>query len=212
MISARADTLEAGCSRLRNMGLAQRHFRSGALVAAYALAGLCLAHSGTVLAQSSKPDAGGAVQASKPIRTETRTFENWSVTCEEFARQPGKSVCSAVLKIVDPKSGRVLFAWLLARQVKTGQIIGLFQTPTGVLVEPGITFQFADGKPRKFGYTSCEQGRCSTVVPMGLSIRKEIGRAKAGKITIVSTTGQRIHFQVAPAGFASAYAAVLAVK
>ena len=175
-----------------------------------------------VQAQTSKPGvaagspggtaAKAVVKPNRRIRAEMRTYDNWSVTCEEYEKRPGKPVCTAALKIVQRNTGRTLFAWLLAKQAKTGQVVGWIQTPTGVLIAPGVTFQFAAKTARKYGYTSCEQGRCSTIIPLGLALRREIARAKSGKISIVSTSGRRINFQINPKGFAKAYAAVLAIK
>lgn len=145
------------------------------------------------------------------LRTETKKFGNWALTCEEYSDKPGKPVCSAMLKIVDARSKRLLFAWILARQASTGQIVGLVQTPTGVAIDPGVVFRFSRFE-RKFGYTSCEPGRCSSIVPLGLALRKEIGRSKKGHITIVSITGRKINFEILPQGFDKAYRAVLAVK
>lgn len=177
--------------------------------------------AGNVMAQSERPrvlqnkpmvQPVKPPKPQKPIRTETRTFDNWTVTCEEYARTRGKQICSAALKIVDRKSRRTLFAWLLARQARSGRVVGLVQTPTGILIEPGIIFRFAAKNARKFSFTSCEPGRCSTVIPLGLAMRKEISRAKIGVVTIKSTAGQLINFKIALKGFAEAYAAVSAVK
>ncbi len=175
-----------------------------------------------VRAQASKPGVaagspGGktakpAVKPNRRIRAEMRTYDNWSVTCEEYEQRPGKPVCTAALKIVQRNTGRTLFAWLLAKQAKTGEVVGWIQTLTGVLIAPGVTFQFAAKTARKFGYTSCQQGRCSTIIRLGLALRREIARAKSGKISIVSTNGRRINFQINPKGFTKAYAAVLAIK
>jgi invasion protein IalB len=173
---------------------------------------------GAVLAQAdgaakAGPGKSGAAKSPRRelLQTETKKFGNWVLTCEEYSDRPGKPVCSAMLKIVDSRSGRLLFAWILAKQNKTGQIVGLLQTPTGVAIEPGVTFRFSKFE-RRFSYTSCEPGRCSTVVPLGLALRKEIGRVRKGHISIVSISGQRINFEILPDGFDKAYRAVLAVK
>lgn len=196
-----------------------RPWRAAICAAAVAAAAMITAAMpGGALAQGAgreeaRQDKAGAAKSPRRelLRTETKKFGNWVLTCEEYSDRPGKPVCSAMLKIVDSRSGRLLFAWILAKQSKTGQIVGLLQTPTGVAIEPGVTFRFSKFE-RRFSYSSCEPGRCSTVVPLGLALRKEIGRVKKGHISIVSISGQRINFEILPDGFDKAYRAVLAVK
>src|SRR5262249_32698340 len=48
-----------------------------------------------------------------PTRTEILNFENWAVTCNEFA-DPRARRCSALLQILQQNTNQVVFTWTVA--------------------------------------------------------------------------------------------------
>lgn len=115
----------------------------------------------TELAQARAPTPPSA-----PVRTETITYDEWTVSC----RYAAKKVCSATLPMVAQQQNQrvTVGAWVIARN-NQGGLISLVQTPQiniGVLLTKGIELKLGKGKPHKIGYVVCNPQRCEGTMPM----------------------------------------------
>ena len=138
-------------------------------------------------------------------KTETTKVDNWLLTCVEFANPANKRACSVKSQIVQEKTNNVVFIWEIGPNSER-KIISLIQVPTGVLIEPGIELHVGKAAPRKFGYTSCEPNRCTSVFPVDEKLVKEIAANPKVEAVIKAVNGSTLTFQIDAAGIDKAYA------
>jgi len=118
-----------------------------------------------------RPAPAGAPE--QPVRTETVTYDEWTVTC----RYATKKVCSAELAMVmQQQNQRVnLGAWIIAHN-NQGALVSLLQTPqinVGVLVSKGMELKLGKAKPTRIGYIACNPQRCEGTMPMDEALIRE---------------------------------------
>lgn len=160
-------------------------------------------------AASGPPPAAAALPAPKIVRTETISYDNWTVSCAYTDQRGAKPNCSALLRIAEKINDvpRVLFTWIIANP--NAKPVSVLSMPTGVLIEPGVEVKIGDGAARKYGYTLCAPDHCETVIPMDTSILMAMKRAPTTEATIVGLKGQSVKFTVNMKGFDQALAAVM---
>jgi invasion protein IalB len=139
-------------------------------------------------ASSAAAPAGAPGAPSAPIRTETITYDAWTVSCRDTMDGKTKKICSAVLPMVAQQQGqRVnLGAWLIARN-NQGALLSVIQTPQvdiGVLITKGVELKLGDAKPRKINYVNCGPQRCEASIPMDEPTIKEMSAAASGSAVI----------------------------
>lgn len=128
------------------------------------------------------PPAGGTEQ--QPVRTETITYGEWTVTC----RYAVKKICSAELSIVTQQQNQAVNvgAWIIAHN-NQGTLVSLLQTPqinVGVLVSKGIELKIGNAKPTRISYTACNPQRCEGTVPMDEALIREADASSNGSAAI----------------------------
>jgi invasion protein IalB len=127
--------------------------------------------------QVQAPVAAPAAPAG-PVRTETITYDMWTVTCRDTADGKTKKVCSASLAMqVEQQNQRVtLGAWVIGHN-NEGALMSVIQTPQidiGVLVNRGVEFKLGEGKPRKLSFAACNPRLCESSMPMDDATIKEV--------------------------------------
>ena len=98
------------------------------------------------------------------MRTETITYNNWTVTCREVGGQPKRN-CSAVMQAVDQNRKQVVLTWIFGHTPE-GALTTVLRTPTGVLIQRGVELRVGDTTPRKLNYVNCDQQQCEATLPM----------------------------------------------
>lgn len=142
----------------------------------------------------------------QPQRTEILPFDNWTLTCQDFAEGPNRRVCTATLRVQN-QSNQVLFAWTVGLNAEK-KLVSVFQVPSGVLLEPGIQLKLAGGAQRKIPFVACEPGRCEATTPMDERLIREVGASETVEATVQGTTGQGVQFKFPVKGFDRAIAGV----
>jgi invasion protein IalB len=142
-----------------------------------------------------------------PIRTEISRFDGWVVTCNEFEGGPKTRECSALLEITQQKTNRVVFTWTIAFNNKK-QVVALFQTPTGVIIAPGIELRIGKSPERKIPFTSCDTGRCVATTVVDANMLHEMTTSPTAQAVIQGSQGSRVEFNIEMKGFDKAYAAL----
>lgn len=140
-----------------------------------------------------------------PTRTEILNFDNWIVTCNEFAEGPRTRVCSALLRILQDNTAQVVFSWTIAVDDKK-QLVTILQTPTGVAIPPGVELRVGNAAPRKIPFASCETGRCVAALTMDAALLRELAAAPAAEAVIEGSRGNSVRFTIQMKGFDKAYA------
>ena len=141
----------------------------------------------------------------QPVRTEIIPFDNWTVTCREFADK--RRLCSAVLQVVQQQNSQVVFVWVLGRN-GDGKLMSVLQTPTGVTLAPGVDVKLARGANRKATYVNCEASRCEATLDLDDAFIRDATASETVEATLFGTNGQGAKFALPFKGFDKAVAAV----
>jgi invasion protein IalB len=163
---------------------------------------------------AAQPGAGGgqapAAQAPAPqipTRTEILNFDNWVVTCNEFAEGAKTRTCSALLRIIQQNTNQTLFAWSITIDASR-QPAAVLQTPTGVNIAPGVELRIGKAAPQKIAFTACDTGGCVANTHLDANIVREMGTAATAEAVIQGSQGNNVQFTVPLKGFDRAYAAL----
>jgi invasion protein IalB len=142
-----------------------------------------------------------------PTRVEILNFENWAVTCNEFADGPKSKRCSALLQIMQQNTNQTVFTWTVGLDDRK-QLMAVVQTPTGVVIAPGIEFKIGKLAPLKIPFTSCEPGRCVATMTIDANLLREMATSQTAEATIQGSQGNSVQFNIQMKGFDRAYAAL----
>jgi invasion protein IalB len=139
-----------------------------------------------------------------PTRTEILNFENWVVTCNEFAEGPRTRACSALLRILQQNTNQVVFSWTLAMD-NNKQLITVMETPTGVAIAPGVELRIGKSPARKIPFASCDSGRCVATATMDANLLREMTTSPTAEAIIQGSQGNTVQFNIQMKGFDKAY-------
>ncbi|WP_152428269.1 invasion associated locus B family protein [Methyloferula stellata] len=144
----------------------------------------------------------------QPVRTEILNFDNWSVTCREFAEGKRKRICFALLQIAQQNNNQnqVVFSWTIGTDDENHQLMTL-QTPTGVSIAPGVDLKLAKGN-HTVPYTACETGHCIATQPLDAALVRDIAATAEVQAIIHSSDGRDVTINIPIKGFDKAYAAL----
>jgi invasion protein IalB len=156
-------------------------------------------------AAPAQPQSEAAPAAQIPTRTEILNFENWVVTCNEFAEGPRTRVCSALTQILQQNTKQVVFTWTIAVD-KSKQLVTIMQTLTGVAIPPGVELRIGKSPPRKIPYASCDTGRCVATMTMDANLLREMTTSPTAEAIIQGSQGNTVQFNIQMKGFDRAYA------
>lgn len=140
-----------------------------------------------------------------PLRTEILNLDSWVVTCREFADAPKKRICSATLQITQSNSNSIVFAWTVGHD-EGNRMTSVLQTPTGVLIAPGVEVRLGKAAVRKAAYAMCDNGRCTATLPVDAALVRDINAAGEAEVVIHAANGQNVQFKFPLKGFDRAYA------
>ena len=141
-----------------------------------------------------------------PVRTEILNFENWTVTCREF-EQPKKRDCSAFLRVTRANTNQTLFTWTVGLDSTKGPTATI-NTPTSVLIEPGVELQLDKTPVRKVPYVTCSSGQCSATMPVDSILVRDMITASSAELAFTAVNGSKLRFKFPINGFGKAYAAL----
>jgi invasion protein IalB len=149
--------------------------------------------------QASPPDAPGG---SVPIRTETTTYDNWTLICRTALDAKSQKTCYGELKLIDRERQATLLSWIIGRNQQS-VLHSVFQTPTGVEIGKGAQLRLAPGKVRTLPFVVCETGRCEAALQMDPAVLDEVLKATEATLAITVTDGRQINFNMPLKGIAN---------
>jgi invasion protein IalB len=149
-----------------------------------------------------------------PQRTEILRFDNWTVTCNEFAEPTPHHECIANMQVIAQAQNQIVLQWTLGFDNNHQPGIVL-QTPTGVAIAPGVELRFGTESDIKSGkvaarratYTICEANRCLATLPVDPILLKDMTAAQAAEVGVHSSQGTVVQFNIPMKGFDKAYTA-----
>jgi invasion protein IalB len=148
------------------------------------------------------PQAGAAPSpelAGEPIG-------DWLLNCSASPKTSVKR-CSIMQQLSDQKSKSVVFAWLIGDDGK-GNLVGVWQTPTGVLINRGVVLDVGTEKPIAVPYTACITGHCEAVANLAPDFVETLIKAEKATATIFAVSGQGLTFKLSVKGLSDGIAAL----
>jgi invasion protein IalB len=115
--------------------------------------------------------------------------------------------CSIMQQLSDQKSKSVVFAWLIGDDGK-GNLVGVWQTPTGVLINRGVTLDVGTDKPIAVPFTACITGHCEAVANLAPDFVETLIKAEKATATIFAVSGQGLTFNLSVRGLSDGIAAL----
>jgi invasion protein IalB len=117
-------------------------------------------------------------RASQPIRTETITYDAWTVSCRDTPDGKTRKVCTATLPMIMAQQNQQvpLGAWIIGRN-NEGALVSVVQTPQiniGVMVSKGIELKLGNATPYPISFTACNPQRCEGVLAMSEATIREM--------------------------------------
>jgi invasion protein IalB len=158
-------------------------------------------------AAAQAPPTAAAQAQQVPARTEILRFDNWIVTCNEFAEGPHTRTCSALLQILQQDTNQTVFAWTIAVD-NSKQMVTILQTPTGVAIPPGVELRMGKTPTRKVPFATCDPGRCVATMPMDAGLLREIVTTPTAEAVIQGSQGNTVQFTIQMKGLDKALAAL----
>jgi invasion protein IalB len=123
--------------------------------------------------------------------------------------QTSRKQCTIAQQLTDKRTQSVVFAWLIGDDGQ-GNLVAVWQTPTGVMVNRGVTIDVGTDKPISVPFTSCISGHCEAVANLAPDFVDTLSRAKRATATVFTVNGQGLTFSVSTDGLAKAIDAVKA--
>ncbi len=137
-----------------------------------------------------------------------QSFGDWKLDCGVNART-SKKQCTIAQQLTDDVSKSVIFAWLIGNDGE-GNLVAVWQTPTGVLVNRGVVIDVGAEQPIAVPYTSCITGRCEAIANLAPDFIRALETATKATATVYTVTGQGMTFTLSVNGLAAAIDAVKA--
>jgi invasion protein IalB len=155
-------------------------------------------------AGTAQPQAEAAAPP-EPTRREILRFENWIVTCDEFAEGPRTRSCTAVTQRLNPQNKQLVFQWMVGMD-KDKQLVTVMQTATGVSIPPGVELRLGKSAPHKIPYVSCEPGGCVAKSNIDANLLRDLTGSPTAEVVIQGSQGNTVQIPVEMKGFDRAYA------
>jgi len=149
----------------------------------------------SLVAAADEVPAANKAPAAKETNSESVTYDRWTVNCRAEAGEAGGKKCSATNRIVDQKSGKSLFVWVIGKDSQNN-LVSYFQTPTGVLIGDGLTLILGEDENYKIDFRSCDNRRCEATIQMSGTLIEKIVELDKLSVKIVSTTGYNLVFNI----------------
>ncbi len=135
------------------------------------------------------------------VKTETSYFDNWQVTCQEFVN-PARRQCGATLQLLQANqqnnTATIVVQWLL--QPAENGLTATIQTPTGVLITPGVDLK-AGRITRNLPFSRCDPQRCETAFAMDEAMQKDLAAAETAEVAIRGAQNNPVAFTIPLKGF-----------
>ena len=133
---------------------------------------------------------------------------DWTFNCG-MNPQTSKKQCTIAQQLTDETSRSVVFAWLIGNDGE-GNLVAIWQTPTGVLVNRGVVIDVGTDQPIAVPYTSCITGHCEAIANLAPDFIQSLVKATKATATVYTVAGQGLTFKLSVNGLAQAIAAVKA--
>jgi invasion protein IalB len=141
------------------------------------------------------------------IRTESKAVDAWQVNCN-FGKNNQKLGCSAILKITqkiaaktdkDKPQDSVVMLWQIGKG-SDGRYVSSIQTPTGVLIKPGVQLKLASVHGVTLTYVACDSSACTAGAVLDDNLLQQAKKAQTAEIVLQSIDGKAYTYSFSPKG------------
>ncbi len=172
---------------------------------------LAVALAGTlaIAQQRAKPTetvASVAKPADQEAVVDRKVIGDWVYGCLNRDR-PASKQCFIRQQLADDKTKAPVFTWTLGQGPK-GDIVAVWQTPTGVIVAAGVSLDIGGERPIPVPYRVCTPGQCQAVANLEPDFVDRLVKAEKARATIVSANGKGLAFDFSVKGLADGLAAL----
>lgn len=158
------------------------------------------------VAQAPQPQAAPPVAAAPPAQLPGEPMGDWLFNCTTNPQTSMKQ-CTIMQQLSDEKSKSVVFAWLIGDDGK-GNLVSVWQTPTGILVNRGVAIDVGTEKPIAVPFTACITGHCEAVATLAPDFVETLIKAEKATATIFAVSGQGLTFKLSVKGLSDGIAAL----
>jgi invasion protein IalB len=131
---------------------------------------------------------------------------DWIFGCVDQPR-PTPRFCFIRQQLADNKTKTPIFTWTVGQDAK-GNLVAVWQTPTGVLIGQGMLFDIGMEKPIPVPYRECTRGQCQAVANLAPDFVERLAKAEKARATIVAASGTGLAFDFSVQGLAEGLAAL----
>lgn len=135
---------------------------------------------------------------------------DWVVNCGTNP-QTAKRQCTIAQQLTDKRTQSVVFTWLIGDD-GAGNLVGVWQTPTGVLLNRGVVVDIGNDKPIAVPFTSCAPGQCEAIANLAPDFVDTLTKATRATATVFTMEGDGLTFALSVNGLAQALDAVKASR
>jgi invasion protein IalB len=135
---------------------------------------------------------------------------DWTFNCGTNP-QTSRKQCTIVQQLTDKRTQSVVFTWLIGDD-GDGNLVAVWQTPTGVLVNRGVVVDVGIQRPIAVPFTTCISGHCEAVANLAPDFVDSLMSATKATATIFNVAGEGLTFSLSVNGLAEAIDAVKAPR
>lgn len=159
---------------------------------------------------SQEAPAAEGVRAPAVTVLQGQPIGDWTVNCGTNP-QTARKQCTMTQQLTDKRTQSVVFSWLIGDD-GAGNLVAVWRTPTGVLLNRGVTIDVGNDNPVAVPYTSCATGQCEAVANLAPDFIDTLARAPRALATVYTVTGEGMTFALSVNGLAQALDAVKASR
>lgn len=140
-------------------------------------------------------------------RTESKAVDAWQVVCS-FGKDNQNLGCAAILKITqkiaakldkDKPQDSVVLLWQIGKG-HDGSYVSSIQTPTGVLIKPGVQLKLASVHGVTLTYVACDSSACTAGAVLDENLLQQARKAQTAEIILQSLDGKAYTYSFSPKG------------
>lgn len=157
-------------------------------------------------------EAAAEKEAAAPVVTvlQGQPIGDWIFNCG-MNPQTSRKQCTIAQQLTDKRTQSVVFAWLIGDDGE-GNLVAVWQTPTGVLVNRGVVVDVGVERPIAVPFTSCIAGYCEAVANLAPDFVNSLIAATKATATVFTVAGEGMTFSLSVNGLAEAIDAVKAPR
>lgn len=153
-----------------------------------------------------KPADAGAAAPARIYKTETQSFDNWSVRCLYLDEALKARTCTAQLNVTEKEKKAVIASLVLNPDGAGGYRLEAL-VPTNALIKPGVELNV--GKAMKKGeFEVCQPSLCAAAIPTDFKLIDDLKSAVEIELKFVRFLGETVRIKFPAAGLTKAIAAM----